>query len=132
MKELKDFLKNLTIVVLALYFYFAVLFIIGYALTRFSLHVSNTVFGLPLTEALISTTAIIGFALAASLDLYLVSKKKWSPAMVILLIPVIIFGFIKSIIKKTSFTIDTSQTPREYEGLDNSFKNVFRPIRRHF
>ncbi|MCL2863330.1 MAG: hypothetical protein FWE54_04500 [Methanimicrococcus sp.] len=129
MKKANEFMKNLAIVIVALYFYFSTLFIVGYILTWVTVSISVSLLGLPLTDILMLTSAAIIFTIVATVDLYLAGKKKWSPAMVIMSIPLIIVKFIESIIRKTVFTIDTSQTPMEYIELNNSFKNILRPIR---
>lgn len=132
MRKIKEFVRNLTIVIAALYFYFAVLFILGFSITWIAIRLMTLVFGLPLVDSLIYISAGIVFTSIAAIDLYLVGKKEWSPATIILSIPFVIYGFIKSVVKKTSFTFNTAQTPGEYKALNDSFKNVFKPIQKHF
>jgi len=130
--KIKEFVKNLSIVILALYFYFAILFILGFIITWTALRISTSVFELPLTDLLMYVSAGIIFISLASVDLYLVSQEKWSPVTIILLIPFVIYEFIKAVVKKTVFTFDTRQTPRKYKELDDSFKYVLKPIQKHF
>lgn len=132
MEKMKKVMKNVVMVILALYLYFAVLFILGFVMTWLTVRLSLSVLGFPLTDSLMYISAGIIYTSTASLDMYLVSRKEWSPATVILSIPFVIYGFVKSAVKKTSFTFDTTQAPGEYKELNDCFKNVFRPIRRHF
>ncbi|MCL2141842.1 MAG: hypothetical protein FWH46_03050 [Methanimicrococcus sp.] len=126
------FAKDFAIICLALYFYFAVLFISGFIITWAVIRISTSVFGLPLTDSLIYLSTGIVFLSVASIDLYFVNKNRWSFATVILLVPLILYKYIKSIVKKTPFTFDAAQAPNVYQKLGDSFNNISKPIRKHF
>jgi len=129
---IKTFVKEFLSIILMLYVYFSVLFILSFSVIYLLVIVPQYLFGYYITNTTVFFIAIVIFALIPSIDLYLISKEKWTPAVMLIVTPIVIYEYLKSKINNTTFSLDLVKPFKNYILINDSFKNLCKPIKKHY